>query len=442
MILKYLPFFFLFALPFKAVSQTYVSESENYDCTYSKEINIPFNYSKNGEKIKNPPLNQTVFYTHRDQFSYWYKIIVKEDAVIGFKVDPIDNQDSYVILVYQYNKNDFCDKIYYQKIQPVKPSFFLNQKNKIDAYDLTQKSMQVKKDNVYYISILNTSINNCGHFFRLWKGKDTVKIKGIHVPCVRDVSIANKKIELNLSSNAGLVVKKDSVSKKITSVSVVSVKCKVTSNKEGTLTEPKLRVIDELTGSEVIANPTNKEEFEVKIERNKNYKVECSAVGYKYFDHSIKISNEIKGSDNQFEIKLEPLKTGDNFILKNIYFHPNTYALRKESEQDLSKLLNYLLANEKVKIEIQGHTNGNHRIYKNTAYRNLGDEWNFSGSAKKLSKMRAENVKKYLVFNGVNENRLTAIGYGGDRMIIKDPSTLEEGQENIRVEILILENSQ
>jgi len=439
---KYFLFFALFILPFREFAQAYISEFENYDCTYSKEIIIPFNYTKNGEELKKPPLNQTVFYTHRDQFSYWYKVIAKEDAIIGFKVDPIDNRDSYVIFVYQYNKNDFCDKVYNQKIQPEKSSFFLNNKQS-DEYDLTQKSMQIKKDNIYYISILNTSINNCGHFFRLWKGKDTVKIKSIHIPCVRDVSIASKKVELNFSSNAELEIKKDTIQKSISktpSVQLVSVKCKVISSKKAKLTEPKLKIVDELTGNEITVNSTNNEDFEFKIERGKNYKVECSAVGFKHFDHSLNISNEIKGSDNCFEIKLDPLKTGDNFIMKNIYFHPNTYALRKESEQYLSKLLSYLLANESVKIEIQGHTNGNNHIYKNKAYMNMGDEWNFSGSAKKLSKKRAENIKKYLVSNGVNEKRLIAKGYGGDRMIIQNPTTLEEGQQNIRVEIVILEN--
>jgi len=413
--------FFLIAISSQGVSQTYVNELKNYDSTYSKEIVVPFNCSKTGEEITPPPLDQIIFYTPNDQFSYWYKVFAKEDTVIGFKVDPIDNLDHYMIFVYQYNKNDFCDKVYYQKIQPLKPSFFLNQNGEPGAYDLTQKYMQVKKNNIYYISILNTSVNNCGHFFRLWKGTDTMKVKAIHIPCTRAISIASINIE---------------------PVSAISVKCNVTSSKKGTLTEPKLRIVDELTDNEVTVSATNTEEFEFKIERGKNYKVECSVIGYKYFDHSIKISDEIKGSGNRFKIELEPLKAGDNFILKNIYFNPNTYALRKGSEQDLSRLLNYLLANEKIKIEIQGHTNGNNRIYKNKAYRNSGDEWNFSGSAKKLSKMRAETIKKYLILNGVNENRLIAIGYGGDRMIIKNPSTPEEGQENIRVEILILENAQ
>jgi outer membrane protein OmpA-like peptidoglycan-associated protein len=52
--------------------------------------------------------------------------------------------------------------------------------------------------------------------------------------------------------------------------------------------------------------------------------------------------------------------------------------------------------------------------------------------------MRAETIKNYLVKNGIDENRLTTIGYGGDRMIIEKPKTLEQALKNIRVEVHIV----
>src|SRR4051812_33681394 len=93
------------------------SESGNYNCTYSKEIVIPFNRSRTGEEVKNPPLDQNISYTDNIDFSYWYKIIAKTDTIIGCRVEPIENRDSYVLLVYQYNKNNFCEQVYYQKIR-------------------------------------------------------------------------------------------------------------------------------------------------------------------------------------------------------------------------------------------------------------------------------------------------------------------------------------
>ena len=127
-------------------------------------------------------------------------------------------------------------------------------------------------------------------------------------------------------------------------------------------------------------------------------------------------------------------------VKKSIYFYPNTYALKKESAAELQKLLNFLSENETVSIEIQGHTNGDHRIVKNKAYATLGEEWNFEGSAKELSQKRAEAIKNYLGNNGVQSVRLSPKGYGGKKPIIKDPQNNEEGQMNIRVEIFILKS--
>jgi outer membrane protein OmpA-like peptidoglycan-associated protein len=143
---------------------------------------------------------------------------------------------------------------------------------------------------------------------------------------------------------------------------------------------------------------------------------------------------------NIIELLLEPLKVGDIFIMKSIYFHPNTYALRKESSYDLGRLLEYMRNNSSVKIEIQGHTNGDNKIYKNKAYENLGEEWNFKGSAKTLSLKRAEAIKKYLINNGIDSERLIPVGQGGHKPIIENPETMEDGQRNIRVEVVILNN--
>ena len=49
---------FLWVLPYYAQ----LGELERFDCTYSKEITIPFNYSETQTKNK-PQLNQVVFYT-------------------------------------------------------------------------------------------------------------------------------------------------------------------------------------------------------------------------------------------------------------------------------------------------------------------------------------------------------------------------------------------
>ena len=97
----------------------------NNDCIYAKEVIVPFGSSDaNAVNKSKSLLNQTVFYNYRDQFSYWYKIVVKDNTILRFKINPVNDSDEYVVYVYQYNETDFCDKVYYHKIKPVKPSFF------------------------------------------------------------------------------------------------------------------------------------------------------------------------------------------------------------------------------------------------------------------------------------------------------------------------------
>ncbi len=126
--------------------------------------------------------------------------------------------------------------------------------------------------------------------------------------------------------------------------------------------------------------------------------------------------------------------------MKSIYFYPNTYALKQESSAELQNLLAFLTDNESLVIEIEGHTNGDRRISRNKAYEKMGEEWNFQGSAKKLSQKRAEAIKNYLVLNGIKAERLFPKGYGGEKMIVVGAKTTEEGQKNMRVEIVVLKD--
>jgi len=59
-------------------------------------------------------------------------------------------------------------------------------------------------------------------------------------------------------------------------------------------------------------------------------------------------------------------------------------------------------------------------------------------SAKKLSELRAETVRNYLIRHGISKDRMELKGWGGKKMLYKklDPEAIK----NVRVEIEILEN--
>jgi outer membrane protein OmpA-like peptidoglycan-associated protein len=91
-----------------------------------------------------------------------------------------------------------------------------------------------------------------------------------------------------------------------------------------------------------------------------------------------------------------------------------------QSKKILQNVVELLKAYPKNKILVEGHTDS------------VGsDEYNL-----KLSQLRANEVKKFLVENGIEEERIEAKGYGKSKPIASNKT--EQGRaQNRRVEILI-----
>ncbi|MCA6075463.1 OmpA family protein [Fulvivirga sedimenti] len=134
---------------------------------------------------------------------------------------------------------------------------------------------------------------------------------------------------------------------------------------------------------------------------------------------------------------------GDIATMYNVYFYNDAAVMRPESRYEVNSLLNMMRENPNYKIRIHGHTNGN----RSGTIISMGDSKNFfglddqnkdgSGSAKMLSKRRAEVIKSYLVSQGIEEGRMEIKAWGGRRMLYDKNSSL--AKKNVRVEIEILE---
>lgn len=106
------------------------------------------------------------------------------------------------------------------------------------------------------------------------------------------------------------------------------------------------------------------------------------------------------------------------YVLENIRFDFNSYALLPESYFDLDRLVKYLKDRPDLKVELSGHTDDTG-----------GDEYN-----DRLSESRAKSAARYLISKGIAENRITTHGYGERMPLVHDDS--EEAREtNRRVEI-------
>jgi OOP family OmpA-OmpF porin len=131
----------------------------------------------------------------------------------------------------------------------------------------------------------------------------------------------------------------------------------------------------------------------------------------------------VKKTPNKDEDYFGPVQIGRKFILQNIQFEFNESVLLESSFDELDKLFDYLVENEHVKIEIEGHTD------------NIGsDEYN-----NKLSIERAKAVVYYITkTRGLDDYRVKYRGFGSSQPIVSNET--EEGQGmNRRVEFVIIQ---
>jgi outer membrane protein OmpA-like peptidoglycan-associated protein len=155
-------------------------------------------------------------------------------------------------------------------------------------------------------------------------------------------------------------------------------------------------------------------------EKSGKITISVDAAGYFFIDKEEPLSPL---SDNEIIVWLEPLGTGKSLQLDNIDFIIGTTNYTPESEPKLRRLKEFLALNAGIKIEIQGHVN---------------ETGHSSFDGQQISEARAKRVKKYLVENGINKDRLTTVGLGNTKPIYPNPKLASEEQANRRVEIKII----
>jgi len=74
---------------------------------------------------------------------------------------------------------DFCSKLYHRKIKPFAGPVYVD--NGSTGTDTASQTIEIHEGAVYYISVLNVSLNNCGHHFNLNYGVYNLKVKNIQL---------------------------------------------------------------------------------------------------------------------------------------------------------------------------------------------------------------------------------------------------------------------
>ncbi len=161
--------------------------------------------------------------------------------------------------------------------------------------------------------------------------------------------------------------------------------------------------------------------FSLTLPHTDEFEININADGYFHYTKTFSV-----GEDNVIVLKpivLEALKLEKVFVFNNIQFIYNSKMLLKEDLPILNQIVLTMLNNPEVKIEISGHT-----CSIGTPEQN-----------KKLSLLRAREVRMYLFNHGISMNRVNVMGYGESKPI-KSNETAHGRRMNRRVEVKILEN--
>ena len=424
------------------INQFLFSQKDYPNCTNPKKIQLPLSIGGEEGNV------EEIYYQSVDDYTYWYQITGTSNCSLNYRMDLISEDDDYELLLYKNEGNNFCNDIINKQVKPI--SF------------KKEGALSVKKGEVYFFNVVYLNGNGCGHNLALTTGENKLNIKAIQNECVEDVMeeilIAEKEIlkplvdfpidtvaivpKVNFSEVQKDTVDTNKVEHKIEIAEALEVAVKTSNH------NISCRVVNKKTKKNIEAfvtvsgiNTDYKNSFLVRSKdgyKIDNYKdtlifISVKKLGYVPFLDTIAVKSE------SFTIELSPIAVGEKLTMKRVYFHPNTYVLKEESEKELNSLLEFMLENKSYSFEIQGHTNGNRAVKKSKKYAHLGEDWNFKGTSKKLSKLRAEKIKTYLIKNGVVENQLITAGYGGDRMIIRKPKNMKQAMKNIRVEVIVIE---
>ena len=159
--------------------------------------------------------------------------------------------------------------------------------------------------------------------------------------------------------------------------------------------------------------------------------------------NTIPENSELVGDTLVITVNLTKAQMAQVMQLNHLYFYDDAAIMKPESKYELDNLIKVLQESQDVRVQLNGHTNGNDkgRIYifeteRGNYFEILEDNLVVKGSAKKLSEQRAVTIKEYLVSNGIDESRLETKGWGGKQMLY-DPDS-DDAFKNVRVEVQII----
>ena len=161
-------------------------------------------------------------------------------------------------------------------------------------------------------------------------------------------------------------------------------------------------------------------DYKLTLPPGSNYGFRAEAPGYIAVNDNLDLSELKVYREQTRNLVLVPIKTGETIRLNNLFFDFGKSTLRKESFPELKRLAQLMNERSTMTVEIQGHTDS------------VGTENNNL----RLSEIRANAVRAFLMSQGIDDSRLSVIGKGESEPVASNKT--EEGKAlNRRVVILI-----
>ncbi|HEX4407041.1 MAG TPA: OmpA family protein, partial [Polyangia bacterium] len=170
-------------------------------------------------------------------------------------------------------------------------------------------------------------------------------------------------------------------------------------------------------GAKFYTDETDDEGFaETLVPNGQKYELTYLILGRRDVAATVTVTNEPKQTV-KLTLRYKRPPAPPPFVLDGIVFDTGKAYVRRESEVKLDIVYEFMAHKRSARVEISGHT----------------DTKGNAKSNKTLSQKRAEACRKYLVDKGIAADRITAVGYGGERPIASNDT--EEGrQQNRRIE--------
>ena len=194
-------------------------------------------------------------------------------------------------------------------------------------------------------------------------------------------------------------------------------------DEKGNPLEAKLELFDKKYPDDVLSSDiVSSKTYDFSHDEAKTFIITIEKEGYIYQTVNVKLG--VDNGDQKIDkiITLKPVKEFVVNPLRNIYFGFDKHTLTSQSTPEINKLEDLLKSNEKMVIEIAGHTD------------HIGsEEYNTS-----LSKSRAGAVRRALIKRGIAPERIISKGYGEKYPLATNDDEQEGRELNRRTEFIII----